>query len=123
MLIEPPTRADEFGVARRPKFHRMHIIAATAEQRKSAELSAKKALKSSTVINQVKKEKVQYLAVPVKPSKTQKERGTPVMKVNIATGVSTDEVFVKDEGGYKPGEKVKLGGDYTLYFATTGDKI
>ena len=107
----------------RPKFHQVHIAAATAEQRRNAELSASKALKSSTVINQVKEKKVQYVAVPVKRSKKQTKRGTPLMKVNIATGISTGEVFVAEEGGPKDGDKFNLGGDSTLYLALTGDKL
>jgi len=66
---------------------------------------------------------VQYVAVSVKRSKTQTVRGTPVMKVNIATGISTGEVFVSDAAVPKDGDKIKLGGDSTLYFAITGDKL
>ncbi len=84
-----------------PKFHQMHVAAATAEQRRSAEQQANQALKSSAVASQVKKKKVQYVAVPVKRSKAQTKRGTPLMKVNVDTGVSTGEVFVAEEGGPK----------------------
>ena len=45
------------------------------------------------------------------------------MKVNIATGISTGEVFVSDAAVPKDGDKIKLGGDSTLYFAITGDKL
>ncbi len=106
-----------------PKFHQMHVAAATAEQRRTAELRASNALKSSTVSNEVKKKKVQYVAVPVKRSKTQTKSGTPLMKVNVATGVSTGEVFVAESEGPKDGESFKLGGDATLYLALTGDKL
>lgn len=107
----------------RPQFHLAHIASATAEQRRSAESSARQALESSSVVTEVKKRKVQYVAVPVKRSKGQKEGGTHVMKVNVATGVSTGEVFVADKGEPKSGDKLKLGGDSTLYLALTGDKL
>lgn len=106
-----------------PKFHQMHVAAATAEQRKSAELRASKALKSTNVIKEIKKKKVQYVAVPVKRSKAQKKSGTPLMKVNVDTGVSTGEVFVAESNDPKDGENFKLGGDSTLYLALTGDKL
>ena len=106
-----------------PKFHQMHIATATAEQRRSAEQQASKALKSSTVVSQVKKKKVQYVAVPVKRSEAQTKPGTALMKVNVDTGVSTGEVFVAEEGNPKDGEKLKLGGDSTIYLALTGDKL
>ena len=106
-----------------PKFHQMRVAAATAEQRRAAESQAGEALKSSTVISDVKKKKVQYVAVPVKRSKAQTKSGTPLMKVNVDTGVSTGEVFVSESDGPKNGEKFDLGGDSTLYLALTGDKL
>ena len=130
-LMDPGMNAAGFGgvtpggfsADMRPEFHLSHVAEATAEQRRSAELSAKEALESSSVVNQVREKKVQYVAVPVKRSKTQKESGTPVMKVNVATGVSTGEIFIAAEGGPKNGDKLKLGGDSTLYLALTGDKL
>ncbi|MGJ8642340.1 MAG: hypothetical protein ACSHX9_02940 [Luteolibacter sp.] len=107
----------------RTTFHDMHVATATAEQRKSAEESASKALKSSAVVKQLKKEKVKYVAVPVKRSSTQKKSGTTMMKVNVDTGVSTGEVFVAKSSGPKDGENFKLGGDSTVYLALTGDKL
>lgn len=104
-------------------FHDMHVAAATAEQRKSAEESASKALKSSAVVKQLKQEKVKYVAVPVKRSKTQKNSGATMMKVNVDTGVSTGEVFVAKSSAPKDGENFKLGGDSAVYLALTGDKL
>jgi hypothetical protein len=124
MLMEPAMAPAGFGnSSTRPKFHEVHVFAATAEQRRAAEQRARAAMKSSAVASRVKREKVQYVAVPVKRNKSQTGRGASVMKVNVATGVSTGEVFVSEDAGPKDGDKIKLGGDSTLFFATTGDKL
>lgn len=124
MLLSPAMAPAGFGnSATRPKFHEMHVVAATKEQRALAEARAKKALKGSVVAEKVRKERVKYVAVPVTRTKAQVGRGTPVMKVNVTTGLSTGEVFTPQQGAPKDGEKIQLGGDSTLYFATSGDKL
>lgn len=106
-------------------FHAIHVGLATQEQRRVAERRAQEALKSSKVKAKVKEKNVRYVAVPVKREKGQKSSGgTTVMKVNAETGKPTGEVFeAKDQGTVKSGDTIRLGGDPTLYFASTGDKV
>lgn len=106
-------------------FHAMHIGMATQEQKYLAEKRAEAALSSSKVKAKVQEKKVRYVAVPVKRAPGQKgEGGTTVMKVNADTGIPTGEVYVaKDQGTAKDGDTIKLGGDPTLYFASTGSKL
>ena len=93
-------------------------------QKRMAEKQAQQALASSKVKNRIEKQKITYVAVPVRGEKGQKGGGTTVMKVNAATGVPTGEVYAtKGEGTVKDGDTIKLGGDPTLYFATTGSKL
>lgn len=67
---------------------------------------------------------MKYVAVPVKADTGRKSKGTTMMKVNAATGVPTGEVFqAADNGGAKTGDTIKLGGDPTLYFASTGGQL
>ena len=121
----PPGGMGKAGSRYGRSFHAMHIGMATQEQKYAAEKRAEAALKSSTVKAKVQEKKVRYVAVPVKRAAGQKgESGTTVMKVNADTGVPTGEVYVaKDQGTAKDGDTIKLGGDPTLYFASTGSKL
>ncbi len=110
---------------REQTFHAVHLGAASAEQRRIAQMRAEAALQSTKVKSRVQQQKVRYVAVPVKRTTAQASRGgTAVMKVNASTGVPTGDVYeAKDEGNAKDGDTIRLGGDPTLYFATTGDKL
>lgn len=105
-------------------FHSVHVGRANDAQLALAKSRGSAALKSSTVKKQIEAKKVRYVAVPVKREKGQKSKGTTVMKVNAATGIPTGEVFeAADNGGAKNGDTIKLGGDPTLYFASTGGQL
>ncbi len=104
-------------------FHAQHVGQATEAQRKLAMESAQVALRSAATRQKLKAKNVKYVAVAVKRDKSQKTTaGRTMMKVNVATGKPTGEVFAaKDQGGLKEGDTIKLGGDPTMYFAPAGD--
>jgi hypothetical protein len=120
----PPGGSIRTGGYGSRSFHAVHIGEATNYQKQLAERQAQATLKKSTVRSQIKERKVSYVAVPVKREKGQKSEGTAVMKVNASTGVPTGEVYAtKGEGVVRDGDTIKLGGDPTLYFASTGGKL
>lgn len=127
MLMTPamPVGGMSRGGIRSRSFHAINVGLATQEQKYLAEKRAESALKSKKVQSSVQEKKVRYVAVPVKRASGQGGGGgTTVMKVNAETGKPTGEVFVaQDQGGAKNGDTIKLGGDPTLYFASTGDKL
>ncbi|RYD35143.1 MAG: hypothetical protein EOP87_07870 [Verrucomicrobiaceae bacterium] len=106
-------------------FHVQHVGQATEAQRKYATERAQVALSSTATRQKLKAKNVKYVAVAVKRDRSQKSAsGRTVMKVNVATGKPTGEVFAaKDQGGLKEGDTIKLGGDPTMYFATAGDGL
>lgn len=107
-------------------FHASHIGQATEAQQKLAASNAQAVLSSASTRQKLKAQNVKYVAVAVKRDKSQQKAapGRTVMKVNVATGKPTGEVFAaKEQGGVKEGDTIKLGGDPTMYFATAGDKM
>ncbi len=106
-------------------FHVQHVEQATEAQRKLAAERAQMALSSSSTRQKLKARNVKYVAVAVKRDRSQKaSAGRTVMKVNVATGKPTGEVFTaKDRGNLKEGDTIKLGGDPTMYFAPAGDGL
>ncbi len=126
MLMSPALPPSGMGTRMSGRsFHAVHVGMATARQRSLAETRAQAALQSARVKNSVQQKKVRYVAVPVAREKTQKSvAGTTVMKVNVDTGVPTGDVYVaQDKGTAKDGDTIRLGGDPTLFFATTGDRL
>lgn len=127
MLMTPamPVGGMTRGGLRGRSFHAVHVGLATQEQAYLAEKRAEQLLKSKKNQSTVQEKKVKYVAVPVKRTKSQGGGGgTTVMKVNAETGKPTGEVFVaQDQGTAKSGDTIKLGGDPTLYFASTSDQL
>ncbi|WAC17869.1 hypothetical protein OVA24_11500 [Luteolibacter sp. SL250] len=124
-----PGAVGRFGLAASTgsrNFHAMHIGQATEAQHKMAAQNAQVVLRSAATRQKLKASNVKYVAVAVKRDKSQTKAapGRTVMKVNVATGKPTGEVFAaKEQSGMKEGETIKLGGDPTMYFATAGDKL
>lgn len=127
MLMTPamPVGGMNRGGLRGRSFHSINIGLATQEQQYLAAKRAEAALRSKKVKSTVQEKKVRYVAVPVKRAKGQSgASGTTVMKVNAETGKPTGDVFVaQDQGSVKSGDTIKLGGDPTLYFASTSDQL
>ncbi len=98
---------------------------ATPEQSTVAENRGRAALSRTQVKKRIEKEKVRYVAVPVKPAAGQKTEGRPaIIKVDTLTGKPSGDVYAPAKGQeLKSGDTIKLGGDPTLFFASAADKI
>lgn len=101
---------------------------ATAAQKQLAEAKAQEILARDTVKRQVAKSKQRHVAVAVEPTPDQrakqKKRSVAVIKIDTRSGKAEDDVFSPEGGAaLKSGKEIQLGGDPTLFFATSGDDI
>jgi uncharacterized protein YcfJ len=92
---------------------------ANEEQKRQAEMRAAAELRKPRVRQQVSASKAKYVAVPVKKAPDQKGPPTQLMKVNVATGKPTGDIYAPPSS-VKSGQEVKLGGETAVYY---GDSI